>query len=209
MSGLPMVLVGAGGHARSCIDVIEQCGSYKIAGLVGLPQEVGALHLGHLVVADDGDLTLLAERFQLALVTVGQTSSADTRVRLFHRLMEVGFDFPTIISPLAYVSKNAIIGAGSIVMHGAVVNAGAVIGRNCIVNTRALVEHDVSVGDHSHVATGVILNGGVQVGSETHIGSGSVIKEGVVIGNLCLVGMGLSVRHDVADGIRFVGKLNT
>ena len=29
-----IILVGAGGHARSCIDVIELSGQYKIAGLV-------------------------------------------------------------------------------------------------------------------------------------------------------------------------------
>jgi len=32
MSGIPIVLVGAGGHAASCIDVIEQTGRYRIAG---------------------------------------------------------------------------------------------------------------------------------------------------------------------------------
>ena len=29
-----IILIGAGGHARSCINVIELSGKYKIAGLV-------------------------------------------------------------------------------------------------------------------------------------------------------------------------------
>ena len=29
-----IILIGGGGHARSCIDVIELTGLYKIAGLV-------------------------------------------------------------------------------------------------------------------------------------------------------------------------------
>ncbi len=41
MSQPNLILIGAGGHARACIDAIEQEGIYKIAGLVGLAQEVG------------------------------------------------------------------------------------------------------------------------------------------------------------------------
>jgi phage gp45-like len=37
-----LILIGAGGHSRSCIDVIEQEGKYRIAGLVGAKDEVGA-----------------------------------------------------------------------------------------------------------------------------------------------------------------------
>ena len=29
-----IILIGAGGQARACIDVIEQCKKYRIAGLI-------------------------------------------------------------------------------------------------------------------------------------------------------------------------------
>jgi sugar O-acyltransferase (sialic acid O-acetyltransferase NeuD family) len=206
MSRPQLILFGAGGHTRSCIEVIERCGTYEIAGLVGLPQEVGASNLGYRVIAADSDLLSLAGRFRFALVTVGQIRSADARIQLYRRLIEAGFELPTIISPMAHVSPHASLGHGSIVMHGAVVNAGAEIGRNCIINTRALIEHDAAVGDHCHIATGAILNGSVRVGSGTHMGSGSIIKEGVSVGGNCIVGMGLSVRHDLPAGTRFVGE---
>ena len=41
-----LILIGAGGHARSCIDVIEQQGQYQIARLIGIPEEVHTQHLG-------------------------------------------------------------------------------------------------------------------------------------------------------------------
>lgn len=205
MSKPQLILFGAGGHARSCIDVIERCGTYEIAGLVGLPQEVGTFHLGYQVISTDSELLSLASKFCFAFVTVGQIYSADVRIRLYRRLLEVGFQLPTIISPLAHVSRHASLGEGSIVMHGAVVNPGANIGRNCIVNTDAVVEHDAAVGDHSHISTGVILNGSVRIGSGTLVGSGSVIKESVSIGSSCIVGMGLSVRHDLPNDTLFIG----
>jgi sugar O-acyltransferase (sialic acid O-acetyltransferase NeuD family) len=205
MSRPQLLLVGAGGHARACIDVIERSGSYEIAGLLGFPNQVGGINLGYPIISDDSDLFSLADKYRFALVTVGQVQLADVRARLYQQLLEAGFVLPTIISPLAQVSPHASIEAGTIIMHASVINAGAVVGRNCIVNTRALVEHDAVVGNHSHLATGAILNGGARIGSYTHVGSGTVVKEGVSIGNGCLVGMGLSVRHDIADGVKFVG----
>ena len=35
-----LIVIGAGGHAKSCIDVIEQHGHYSIGGLVGMPAEI-------------------------------------------------------------------------------------------------------------------------------------------------------------------------
>ena len=35
-----IVLIGGGGHCKSCIDVIEQQGVYQIAGIVDLPEGV-------------------------------------------------------------------------------------------------------------------------------------------------------------------------
>lgn len=209
MSKPDLILIGAGGHAHACIDVIEQCGQYQIAGLIGRQEEMHARHLGYAVIGTDRDLPALAKTYRYAFVAVGQIQSPDHRARLHRQLLELGFQLPTVISPLAHVSRHAAVGAGSIVMHGAIVNAGAKVGDNCILNTRALVEHDSIVGDHCHISTGAILNGNVCVGEGSYVGSGSVIKEGVVVGRRCLVGMGLFVRHDQMDRARFVGKNKT
>lgn len=204
-----LIIIGAGGHADACIDVIEQHGQYRIAGLVGLPEEMHVQHLGYSVIAKDGDLPQLAEEYQYAFIAVGQICSPDNRIRLYQQATELGFQLPVIISPTAYVSCHATIGLGTIVMHGAIVNAGAKVGVNCIVNTRALLEHDATVEDHCHISTGAILNGEVNIGSGSFVGSGSVIKEGVLLGRGCMVGMGLSVRHNQANHVRCVGNEKT
>lgn len=200
-----IILIGAGGHAHSCIDVIEQQGKYRIAGLVGLPDELHSSHLGYEVIAEDLDLPELAREYEYALITVGQIHSPVVRIQLYQKARQFGFVLPSIIAPTAYVSPHANVGAGTIVMHGAVLNAGGSVGDNCIINTRALVEHDVAVENHCHIATGALLNGGVRVGEGSLIGSGSVIKEGIVIGKNSLVGLGLCVRHNQADFSRFTG----
>jgi len=201
-----IILIGAGGHAHACIDVIEQDGKYGIAGLVGMREQMHTRHLGYAVIGTDSDLPQLAERNAHAIITVGQIHSPRTRIRLYQEAVALGFDLPSIVAPSAYVAAQATIGAGTIVMHGAIINAGAKVGRNCIINTKALIEHDASIDDHCHVSTGAIVNGSVSIGSGSFVGSGCVIKDGIRIGKNCVLGVGLCVRHDQADNSKFTGR---
>jgi sugar O-acyltransferase (sialic acid O-acetyltransferase NeuD family) len=197
-----LILIGAGGHAHACIDVIEHHGGYQIAGLIGMPDELREHHFGYGVIGTDDDLPALLGTCCNALITVGQIQTPAHRIRLYQQACQLGFHFPAIIAPTAHVSRHATIGAGTVVMHGAIVNAGARIGSNCIVNTRALLEHDSTVEDHCHISTGAILNGNVTIGAGSFVGSGSVMKESVSIGRGCLIGMGLTVRHKLSDNTR-------
>jgi sugar O-acyltransferase (sialic acid O-acetyltransferase NeuD family) len=205
MSKPSLLLIGAGGHAHACIDVIEQHGHYQIAGLIGTTNEVNDQHLGYSVIGTDEDLPEMVKNFQFALITLGQIKTAAHRLRLFQQVEALGFQLPTIIAPSAYVSHHACIGVGTIIMHGAIINAGARVGNNCIINTRALVEHDVIVEDNCHVSTGAVLNGAVVVGSGSFVGSGCIIKQGISIGTNCLIGMNLSVRHSLSNQVNFTG----
>ena len=200
MSKIPLLLVGAGGHARACIDVIELEGRFAVAGLTGLPQEVGAKVLGYPVLGVDTDLPTLLRDCTHALVTVGQIKSPELRMRLFSALAQNKYTMPAIVSPRAHVSRHATLGAGTIVMHGAIVNAGAVVGRNCIVNSQALIEHDAHIADHCHIATAAAINSGVNVGRETFIGSNACVRQGTRIGERSVIGMGQRVLADCAAG---------
>ena len=195
-----IILIGAGGHARACIDVIEQEGRFVVAGLVGLPDEVGSSVLGYPVLGTDLDLPDLLAAYGYAFVSLGQIKTPEHRRRLFERVLESTCELPIIVSPRAYVSPHARLGAGTIVMHGAVVNAAAVVGRNCIINSQSLVEHDVVIADHCHIATSAVVNSGVRIGSGVFVGSTTCVRQGVTIGNGCVIGMGQRVLKDCASG---------
>jgi sugar O-acyltransferase (sialic acid O-acetyltransferase NeuD family) len=200
LSEARILLVGAGGHARACIDVIEEAGGFIIGGLVGLPDQVGSRVLGYPVLGTDGDLVALRAKYTHALIVVGQIKSPDLRISLFGLLHKYGFSLPVIVSPRAHVSRHAAVAAGTIVMHGAVVNASAVVGRNCILNSQSLVEHDSIIGDHCHIATAAAINSGVRVGSGTFLGSNCCVRQGTQIGERCVIGMGQRVLVDCTAG---------
>lgn len=195
-----LLLIGGGGHCKSCIDVIEQEGTYRIAGIVDVSEKMNQKILGYKVIATDAGLPRLVKEHENFLVTMGQIKSADKRIRLFEKIKELGGKLPVIISPLAYVSRHASIEEGTIVLHHSLVNAEARIGRNCIINTGALIEHDVLIEDHCHVATNAVINGGVKIGRGTFFGSNSVAREYIEIGNNCVIGMGTSLLQKVLPG---------
>ena len=176
-----IVLIGGGGHCKSVIDVIEQEGKFKIVGIVDKPELLDSKVLGYSVIGNDSDLSSLVKKYQCALITVGQIKSPDLRIKLFSLANKVGFFLPSIISPRAYVSKHAVVGKGTIVMHDVLINTNAKIGDNCIINTKSIVEHGSNIGDHCHISTNAVINGDVVVGSGSFIGSGAVTKEGIRI----------------------------
>jgi sugar O-acyltransferase (sialic acid O-acetyltransferase NeuD family) len=196
VSSETILLLGAGGHARSCIDVIEEEGRYTIGGLVSLPEDVGKYVLGYPVLGADSDLPNLLPHFEQVLITVGQIKSPETRMKLYSLLVAYGCQTPVIISPHARVSAHAQVGQGTIIMHGAIINAGARIGCNCIINSKALVEHDAVVGDHCHIATAAIINGNVSIGTGSFIGSNACVRQGIQVPERSLVGMGQLVLAD-------------
>lgn len=176
-----LLLIGAGGHCKACIDVIEQTGEWQIAGIVDRKGSGVTKVLGYSVIGCDEDLPELRKDYDYAIVTVGQLRSAELRIRLLDQLKYLGFELPKLVSPLAYVSKHAKIGEGTIVMHYAVINADAMVGENCIINTKALVEHDAVVESHCHISTGATINGGVIVQKHTFVGSHVTTKQSITI----------------------------
>ena len=176
-----ILLIGDGGHSKSVIDVIEQEGKFKIAGIVGTTKTIGSDVLGYEVIGDVSDVDRFSKIYKYAIVAVGQIHTSEKRIKIFSLLMKSGFVLPSIISPRSYVSKHAVIGNGSIIMHDAVVNANAVIGDNCIINSKVLIEHDSIIHRHCHISTSATINGNVEVGEGSFIGSGAVTNNSIVI----------------------------
>jgi len=190
-----IILIGGGGHCKSCIDVIENENKYKIIAIIDKKKN---FLLGYKVFPENFLNKKLIQNNH-AFVTVGHIKNYKPRVKIFNRLKDLGFKIPSIISPLAYVSKHAIIGQGTIVMHGAIVNAGAVIGNNCIINTNSLIEHDVIIGEHVHISTEATINGGVVIGNKVFVGSRSIIKDNINIGEGSIIGAGLYIKKNLKN----------
>jgi sugar O-acyltransferase (sialic acid O-acetyltransferase NeuD family) len=176
-----LYLIGAGGHCKSCIDVIESTGAFKIKGLFDLKQNQGKKIGAYEILGGDEDIQKFVRSENEFLITLGQIKSAEGRVRIADLLQRLDAKSATVISPRAYVSPTAKIAPGTIIMHDALVNSYATVGQHCILNTKSLLEHDAVVEDFCHVSTGAILNGDVKLKTKSFVGSLSVLQEGLVV----------------------------
>jgi len=172
-----LILLGGGGHCKSCIDVIEQEGNYVITGILDNKELLGQKILDYDFIGTDDDIAKFVSKGYVFLITVGQISTPSIRKKLFALLRKNGAQLATVISPRAYVSRHAKIGEGTIVMHDALINASVLIGKNCIINSKALIEHDANIEDFCHISTSAVINGGVTVKEATFFGSNAVSKE--------------------------------
>jgi|SRR5690554_4831569 len=202
-----LILIGGGGHCKSCIEVIESTNEYEIVGILDVASKVGEDILGYKIIGTDEDIPKFIQKgIQSFFATIGQIKSATIKKEVFKNIYRHKGTSPVIISKHAIVSKRSNIGAGTIVMHGAIVNADVAIGENCIINTKANIEHDVTIGDHVHISTGAVVNGQVNIGHEVLIGSNSTIRNLIDICDNAVIGANSMVTKDIIEAGIYVGN---
>tara|TARA_Y100001970_G_scaffold293501_1_gene440792 strand:+ start:6039 stop:6650 length:612 start_codon:yes stop_codon:yes gene_type:complete len=193
-----ILLVGAGSHAFSCIDVIEQNSEYEIAGFIEKSKEI-KFNFNYPILGTDEDLENLSNKFKYAFISIGQIKNPEPRIISYKLLKKFKYILPFFISKNSYFSKENDIGESTIVMHGCVINKFVKIGNNCIINSKVLIEHNSIIGNSNHISTGAIINGNVSLGNNNFVGSGTIIYNNVKIGNNCIIGAGSIIKKDVND----------
>jgi len=206
---IKVVGVGAGGHAKILVELLQQTGEYELVGFTDAQRERwGTKFKGHPVLGADETLAeLLAKGVRAAFIGVGAVTSDGTRLRarLFRQAVDLGFEMPILIHPRSVVSSSATIGAGSVVMAGAVVSADVRVGENVVIYSGTLIEHDSVIEDHVHMSPGVHIAGGVHIKEGSFIGIGATIIQGVHVGRWTTIGAGAVVLKDLPDNIVAVG----
>ncbi|HEU4322737.1 MAG TPA: NeuD/PglB/VioB family sugar acetyltransferase [Roseiflexaceae bacterium] len=203
-----VVGLGAGGHARVLIEILQQDPRYELVGLLDrAPELAGERVLGVPVLGDDALLPALRARGVAHFVVgVGSTGDGSARRRVYEHALGLGLRPVSAIHPAAVVSPSAALGPGATLMALAAINAAAQLGEHVIVNTGSIVGHDCRLEAHVHIATGARLAGGVWVGEGAHVGIGAVVRQGIRIGAGALVGAGAVVVKDVRERTTVAGN---
>lgn len=200
-----IVLVGAGGHCKVIIDIINSTQQFHIIGITD-KNNIGSKVFGIPILGDD---TILQDLYkngtEYAFVSVGSINNLPFRYELYKKLKEIGFKIPILTHKNAIVSQYAKIEEGTCVMPNAVINANAYIGKNSIINSSSIIEHDCSIGDNCHISPGAKLGGNSKVGDNVHIGIGATIIHSISIGNNTIIGAGAVVIDNIGDNRVAVG----
>ncbi len=197
MSGI--AIIGAGGHGRVVASVL-QAADLDIAGFIDSGVKG---NLPYPVLGTDADIASLISKGRIDQFIIGLgsvKSGASVRVRLFSDMIKAGLKPVTAVHPTASLASDIELGAGTVIMAGAILNTGVQIGKNCIINTGAIIDHDGKIGDHVHISAGATLSGNVRIGDYALVGAGSTIRQNINIGEDVTLGAGSVVVFDIPAG---------
>ncbi len=203
MRPTPVLLYGAGGHAKVVADILERSARHTIVGVLDDREELwGGSFLGYRVL---GGLKALTRKGQARTAIILAIGFNQARKRLAGELATLGWSFATAAHPSAQIGRDVTIGPGTVLMANSVVNPGSRIGAHVIINTGATVDHDCSIEDYAHICPGAHLAGGVSVGEGAQVGIGASAIESVRIGRWSVVGAGATVVRDIPERVTAVG----
>lgn len=173
-----IVLIGAGGHAKSCLEVINSKKEFKVNFLIDRKYKVNS---DIKTVLESDFIKKNSLNRKNIHISVGQLKDGRKRKKIYEFYKSKGCTFPVVKSSSCYISKKSTIGEGTIIMHKVLININVKIGKNCIINSGSIVEHDAVIGDNVHIAPGAIILGGCHISNNSFIGSGSIIKQNTTI----------------------------
>ncbi|MCI8554126.1 MAG: acetyltransferase [Clostridiales bacterium] len=192
----PIIILGAGGHARVVADIL----CLKKEPLLGFldDNKKGQTVAGYPVLGTIAEVERFSNEAQF-VIGIGNNIQ---RCEIAQKYV---LPWYTVVHPTALIASDAVIGEGTVVMANVVVNASARVGCHSILNTAADVEHDDLIGNYVHLSPHAVLGGTVSVGDRTHIGIGAVIRNNIQIAADCMVGAGAVVVHDILYRGTYVG----
>jgi len=197
---LPLLILGAGGHAKVLLEVLSQ-ERHKIIGVVTPHLDSGTDYLGLAVIGSDEVVFEYGTQEVLLINGIGSLPGKHHRWRLSDLMRKKGFRFDSVIHPNSIIASDVLFAEGVQLMAGTIIQPGCEIGQDSIINTGAQIEHDTIIGNKCHIAPGVTLSGEVQIGDNVHVGTGAQVIQGIKIGEGSVIAAGTTVYKDVPSGV--------
>lgn len=206
MSMKKIVIIGAGPHARVCLDILQENEDIEIVGVIDSKLNIGEKFYGYTVIGRQEQLKELQIEyaFSAGFVAVGDNF---LREKVVDQLIELNpnFEFVNAISKFSYVSNTAEIGTGNVIMPGVVINSEAKIYNHCIVNTNSSVEHNCILEDYASISAGVVTGGYIHFKKYSAIALGVTLYDRITIGENVVVGSGSLVTKSLEDNFLYYG----
>ena len=191
-----IIVIGGGGHAKVIISILKKLGHFEVIGFTDKEKKKEILNIPYLGT-DDILLDYFSSGIKNAVVGLGQIKSSSIRRKIVGLAKNIGYKFPSVVSPDSIVNENVVIGEGTVVMDGVVINSESIIGDFSIINTNSSIDHDCKIGSFVHIAPGVTLSGEVEIGDNVLIGTGANVIQGISICSDSLISAGSSVQNSI------------
>jgi acetyltransferase EpsM len=202
---VPIVIVGAGGHAREICSYLEGHPTLQLLGVLDDFKPPGSFEQTEVL----GPIECLAglQRSNPGLRFITAFGDNLLRRAVMQRIERLTLTVPpaVIVDRSAQVGRAVKIGEGTLIAPGAIVTTRVRIGRHCIINVKASVSHDCEIADFANLNPGVTLCGSIRIGEGAYIGAGATVIGKASVGAWSIIGAGAVVIRDVPARVTSVG----
>lgn len=203
----PIIIIGAGGGAKMCIDTLSTSSEFKVIGLLDDNVNLGKIVLGVPVVGNIQCVNkLLAINILNFVIAFGVIEKRNVRFELYNSLKKMGCKFPNIIHSKSIVEKSAEFGEGNVILAGSNIGSCVKMGNLNYINNNTLISHDCVLKDNIHVAPGAVLASSIKIESHVLIGMNTTIYYGLKIGESSTILNGLIINNNIEMSI--IQKIN-
>lgn len=179
-----LLVIGAGGHGRCCLDIARE--SYD--HIAFLDDNLLNKEINDCKIIDTIDnMDLYCQEYKDIFIAVGNNK---LRKKLIEQANKTGFNIISLISKKSTVSEYAQIDKGTVIFPGSVVESNSFIGRGCIITANTTINHDAIIEDYVLIYSNTVIKPNTLIGSYTRIGSSCTVT----------FGTGIKASSDIPDG---------
>lgn len=164
-----LVIVGAGGHGRCCLDIAREI----YDDIVFLDDALaGTIVNDCKVIGRVDDMQALYSMYSDVFIAVGNNQ---LRLKLINQAKKIGFNIINLISSKAILSDYAKIGYGCVIFPNVVIEPNAFIGNGCVICANSVINHDAVINDFCLVNSSSIIRPTALLNKYSRVGCRSLI----------------------------------
>ena len=202
-----IVILGASGHGGVVLDCILKEGIYDCIGFLDSYKSSGSSYLGYEILGNENDLPAIMDKYKVSgiVIAIGDNHTRKCVVQKIRKLVP-DLEFVSTVHPSAIVSREVVMGAGSVLLSGVKITSNSFVGDHCILNTNSILEHDSVMHNYSSLAPMVCVGGGFQLGECSAMCIGVICIENITVGDHSVVGAGALVLSDIPNSVLAIGR---
>jgi sugar O-acyltransferase (sialic acid O-acetyltransferase NeuD family) len=194
-----MLIIGAKGHAKEVLDVLEKSGmNNELFFYDDVSENIDIKLFGkYPVIRSIDELNKAGFKVKIFALGVGKPQ---VRESMANKFKDLGWELTSIISnKIVLGNHNVVLSAGINLMHNVFISNDVFIGEGTLINAGVFIHHDVKIGNYCEISPKVCLTGHITIGNKTFIGAGTNVIPKITIGSNCIIGAGSVVTKDIPD----------
>lgn len=205
-----IVVIGASGFGRECLDVLEAMKkhgtSLDVLGVIDdAPSTKNLNRLEQRSISYLGPIEDWLDSATSKVHYVLGIGNPQVRRKISTRLDDAGLTAFAAVHPSAVIGENTVLGPGTVICAGAVISTNVRFKRHVHVNPNATIGHDSILGDYVSVNPAGVVSGEVTLGTGVLVGASATVLQNLRVGDGSIVGAAALVTKNIPSEVVVTG----